>query len=152
MCWKVITTITPIIVFARVNGATMRRVVGIHATLTQIELAIITQRADGTTVTNTTQITSRSKRSATLADRALRINHLATQVLELVGAPELAVIATPEPGLHLTDRQGLFWLIATGLVARGSPVTPAPPADAIALAARGAVQLGWTLTPQPVDA
>lgn len=100
-------------------------VVGIDLSLTATGIA---HAYTGAAVVET--ITSIGKAGATLADRAARLDHLTTTILENLGNAQLVVIEGPaysrsNPGMH--DRSGLWWLVVDALRHRAYPTAVVTP-------------------------
>jgi Holliday junction resolvasome RuvABC endonuclease subunit len=109
----------------------MDRIVGVDTSLTSTGLAVITSRTDGTTLATTTTITSRGRRDDGLPERNTRIHELAGAIDHAAGPCVLAVVEGPAHGSKggsPLDRHHLWWLVVSGLLARGAPVAVCAPA------------------------
>lgn len=103
-------------------------VVGIDLSLTATGIAHA--YTGGTAVVET--ITSTGKAGATLNDRAARLDHLTTTILDNLGNAQLVVIESPSLGQARQggqlDRHGLWWLVVDALRHRGYPTAAVTPA------------------------
>lgn len=97
------------------------RVAGLDVSLTGTAIA---------TIGGTVRIPTKGKRKDSLAVRHQRLQSIARQTLEAVGAVDLAVIEGPSyhsVGGSAWDRGGLWWLIIDGLLDREIPTAVMPP-------------------------
>lgn len=85
----------------------------------------------------TQAVTSTGRRADGIVDRAVRIETVASRVLQLVtprpeelSCPHLIVVEAPSYGAlggSTHDRSGLWWTVVGALIARGWPVAAIPP-------------------------
>lgn len=101
-------------------------IVGIDPSLTSTGIAVI----DPDTGIQLHRIRSKGTKTATLRERAARLNRLTLEVLETTEGADLIVIESPAYSNSLGsmhDRSGLWWTIVGTLRLRNIPVIEVPP-------------------------
>lgn len=110
-------------------------ILGMDLSLTRTGLALIGLDDSGQVWSETSTVQSSGTKTATLGMRAVRLDRIAGDVLELADDADvsLAVVEGPSMGStsrhgHAWDRGGLWWAIVGGLWRAGVPVVQAAPA------------------------
>jgi crossover junction endodeoxyribonuclease RuvC len=108
----------------------VKSVVGLDLSLTGTGVGIVDRSGDVRLFT----VSSKGKKDDDLLTRSVRLERLATGILQYVAAadPELAVIEGPSMASkfgHPHDRSGLWWLVVHTLHTRGLTVVEVPPSN-----------------------
>jgi len=119
----------------------MKRVCGIDYSLTCTGIAIATLLANGQVKMNTSTVTSKGKRAASLVDRHARITQIGQDILHHARVADLVVIEGMTPGAKggsPHDRAAGWWWVVGGCIRAEVPVAVvAPTSLKLAIAGSG---------------